>query len=77
MKKMLVLASLASVIALAACEKKADETPMADTTAAMAPAPMTTDTAAMAPATTDTMMKADTGMKMADSTMARDTATAK
>jgi hypothetical protein len=67
MKKMLVLAS---VIALAACEPKAEEAPMADTTAAAVEAPAATDTAAM---TTDTMMKADSAAMPAD-TMARDTA---
>lgn len=38
------LALVAAVFALAACAKK-DETPAADTSAAMAPAPAVTDTA--------------------------------
>lgn len=62
MKKMLMLAA---VLTLAACEKKAEEAPMADSVPAMAPA----DTAAMMPA--DTGMMADSA---AADTMARDTA---
>jgi len=57
MKKVL---ALALVVAIAACEKKADETPAADSGAMMAP-----DTA--------TMMAPDTGMMMQDTTMPRDT----
>jgi len=54
------LALVAAVFALAACAKK-DETPAADTSAAMAPAP----------AVTDTGMKMDT--TTASSTMASST----
>jgi hypothetical protein len=61
MKKFL---ALAAIVTLVACEKKADNTPAADSAAMMPPA----DT---------TMMQHDTGMMMSDSmrtdSMARDT----
>ena len=49
------LALVAAVFALAACAKK-DETPAADTSAAMAPAPAVTDTG-MAMSSTSTGMQ--------------------
>lgn len=58
------IAIVAAILALAACTKK-DEAPV-DTGAAMAPAPAAMDTGAM-------MAPMDTGMKMMDSTMMKDT----
>ncbi len=56
--------SAAALIALAACGPKKAETPAADTTATMAPAPAATDSASMAaPAPADTMAR-DTAKKM-------------
>lgn len=60
MKKFL---ALAAVVALVACEKKADTTPAADSGAMMAP-----DTTMM-----NDSMTADSGMMMQDSMMPRDT----
>lgn len=66
MKKLLTLVALVSV---AACEKKADTAPAADTAATMsAPA----DTATMAPDTS--AMAPDTAAMAHDTAMARDTA---
>jgi hypothetical protein len=64
MKKFL---ALAAIVTLVACEKKADNTPAADSGAMMTP-----------PADTTTMMQhdsamGDTGMMRNDSTMPRDT----
>ena len=60
------LALVAAVFALAACAKK-DETPAADTTAAMAPAPAVTDTAMAMSSTSmgsqDTITKKDSVKK--------------
>jgi len=60
------LALVAAVFALAACAKK-DETPAADTSAAMAPAPAVTDTGmAMSSTSTgmqDTVTKKDSVIK--------------
>ncbi len=57
------IAIVAAILALAACTKK-DEAPV-DTGAAMAPAPAAMDTGAM-------MAPMDTGMKMMDSAMMKD-----
>jgi hypothetical protein len=63
MKKTLLTAA---VLVLAACGEKQADTPAADTTSAVTPAP--------APATQDTsMMSHDTGMVHTDTAMARDT----
>ena len=58
------IAIVAAILALAACTKK-DEAPV-DTGEAMAPAPAAMDTGAM-------MAPMDTGMKMMDSAMMKDT----
>ncbi len=60
MKKFLALAAL---VTLVACEKKAEETPAADSAAMMAPAPMDTTM----------MMQHDSGMMGTDTMMPRDT----
>ena len=60
------LALVAAVFALAACAKK-DETPAADTSAAMAPAPAVTDTgmamSSTSTGTQDTVTKKDSVIK--------------
>ena len=62
MKKFL---ALAAIVTLVACEKKADNTPAADSAAMMAPAPADTTTMmphdSMAP---DSMMPRDTTRQM-------------